>query len=212
MIPYTAFRRARGDRRACVGACAWAAWAPEGRRERASPALPQPVRSSPLRSVPARREMSSALSPLGAPLPWDPPSSPQQQPAEPAEPEPPETVGWVAKFSRPCAVCREEIPVGQSIFPAGESGVYARAFRTSRSPVDVLHTKRVSQANGRTCAVCRRQSSCHPSASTSSGWGAAHAGVYIIIPSPQFSYQIQRVFGSVCVVRFASCSFQEYQN
>ena len=100
---------------------------------------------APLSSAPARRrEMSSAPSPLGAPLPWDPlASSPQSQPPEPAEPEP-ETVGWVARFSRPCAVCREGIPVGQSIFPAGDSGVCVCVCvcvcRTSRSPIDFLYT------------------------------------------------------------------------
>eukprot|EP01043_Picozoa_sp_COSAG02_P012027 COSAG02_NODE_455_length_21984_cov_4.049760_13_plen_604_part_00 len=56
---------------------------------------------------------------------------PQPQPVEPGpQPEPePEGVlasaGWVAKFSRPCAVCRAEIPVGQSIFPTASGGEWA---------------------------------------------------------------------------------------
>ncbi len=73
--------------------------------------------------------MSCEPSLLEASLPWEdiaPQPSPQPEPQPEPEPEGAlASAGWVAKFSRPCAVCREEIPVGQSIFPTGSGGEWA---------------------------------------------------------------------------------------
>lgn len=66
--------------------------------------------------------MSREASVLGASLPWDvePSASAQPEPESQVEATPPAPLepspaksggGWLAKFSRPCAVCREEIPV-----------------------------------------------------------------------------------------------------